>query len=65
VLGLRDWSRTDAIVTADGTVVVLEVCAAPGMTETSLFPQAVAAAGRDLGEVLAGLVVTATARGAG
>ncbi len=62
VLGLRDWSRTDAVVTPDGAIVVLEVCAAPGMTETSLFPQAIEAAGRSLGEVVAGLVARATAR---
>ena len=29
---------------------------APGMTETSTYPQAVAAAGLDLGELVAGLV---------
>ena len=33
------------------------------MTETSLLPQALAAAGLDLGEVLLGLVQAAAARG--
>ncbi len=40
LLGLRDWSRTDMIVDADGRPWFLEVNVAPGMTETSLFPQA-------------------------
>lgn len=48
-LGLRDLSRVDAIVAPDGRVQFLEVNVAPGMTETSLLPMAVAAAGRDLG----------------
>jgi D-alanine-D-alanine ligase len=51
VLGLRDLSRTDAIVTPDGVVEFLEVNVAPGMTETSLLPMAVEAAGLELGEV--------------
>jgi D-alanine-D-alanine ligase len=61
-LGLRDLSRSDLIVDADGTVWFLEVNVAPGMTETSLFPQAVAAAGLDLGAVLGELVETAARR---
>jgi len=56
VLGLRGISRSDLIVEQDGSVQFLEVNVAPGMTETSLFPQAVAAAGLDLGEVCASLV---------
>jgi D-alanine-D-alanine ligase len=55
-LGLRHWSRVDLIVDADGTPWFLEVNVAPGMTETSTFPQAVAAAGLDLGELVRGLV---------
>mgnify|MGYP001949350112 CR=1 FL=1 len=50
-LGLRDLSRTDLIVDADGEAHFLEVNVAPGMTETSLFPLAVGAAGLDLGTV--------------
>jgi D-alanine-D-alanine ligase len=56
VLGLRDLSRTDAIVSADGTVHFLEVNVSPGLTETSMFPMAVEAAGYELGEVLARLL---------
>lgn len=62
LLGLRDWSRTDLIVDADGVAWFLEVNVAPGMTETSLFPQALTAAGLSLGEVMAGLVETAAGR---
>ncbi len=54
-LGLRDWSRIDFIVT-DEDVVFLEANVAPGMTETSLFPQAAAAAGMSLGQVAAALI---------
>ncbi|SEP12414.1 D-alanine--D-alanine ligase family protein [Trujillonella endophytica] len=55
-LGLADLSRTDAIVDADGAVHFLEVNVSPGLTETSMFPMAVEAAGRDLGELLAELL---------
>ncbi|QAY69524.1 D-alanine--D-alanine ligase family protein [Xylanimonas protaetiae] len=48
-LDLRHLSRTDLILQADGTAQVLEVNVAPGMTETSLLPQAAVAAGHDLG----------------
>jgi D-alanine-D-alanine ligase len=65
LLGLRDVSRTDAIVEADGTVQFLEVNVSPGLTETSLLPMAVEAAGHSLGEVFAGLVERAVARRAG
>lgn len=55
-LGLSDVSRTDMLVGDDGTVWFLEVNVAPGMTETSLLPQAVAAAGLSVGEVFASFV---------
>lgn len=47
-LGLRHLSRTDLIVDADGRPWFLEVNVAPGMTETSLFPQAAEAGGHHL-----------------
>ncbi len=50
-LGLRNLSRTDLILDADGVAQFLDVNIAPGMTETSLFPQAIEASGRELGEV--------------
>ena len=55
-LGLADLSRTDAIVAPDGEVHFLEVNVSPGLTETSMFPMAVEAAGHDLGDVLARLL---------
>ena len=63
-LGLRDISRTDVIVDADGTVHFLEVAIIPGFTETSLAPMSIAAAGLDLGEVYGELVELAITRGA-
>jgi len=62
VLGLRDLSRVDIIVRPDGTPVFLETNVAPGMTETSLMPQAVEAAGYDFGLLCAQLVDNAWAR---
>ncbi len=41
----RDYARVDIIVTEIGAPVVLEVNTLPGMTQTSLFPKAAAAAG--------------------
>jgi D-alanine-D-alanine ligase len=62
LLGLRDVSRTDAIVGVDGTVHFLEVNVSPGLTETSLMPMAVEAAGQSLGEIYAGLIERAVSR---
>ena len=62
-LGLRDLSRSDLVVDAEGTPWFLEVNSAPGMTETSLLPQSVAAAGLDLGVVCRTLVEQSAARG--
>ncbi len=64
-LGLRDLSRTDAIVDADGGVHLLEVNVSPGLTEMSLLPRAVSAAGSDLGDVFTWLVDRAAQRGVG
>lgn len=61
-LGLRDLSRSDLIVDADGTVWFLEVNVAPGLTETSTVPLAAQAAGIDLGALFADLVAAAVAR---
>ncbi|MCW2723941.1 MAG: D-alanine--D-alanine ligase [Frankiales bacterium] len=62
-LGLRDLSRVDLVVDAEGVVQLLEVNVAPGMTETSLLPMAVEADGLDVGEVLADLLRRAATRG--
>jgi len=61
-LGLRDLSRTDMIVDAAGVPWFLEVNVSPGMTETSLTPQAVRAGGLDLGQVCWDLVHAAAGR---
>jgi D-alanine-D-alanine ligase len=61
-LGLRDWSRSDLIVDSNGTPWFLEVNVAPGMTETSLVPQALVAAGIDMGGQMADLVERALKR---
>ncbi|MEV0901518.1 D-alanine--D-alanine ligase [Actinoplanes sp. NPDC049802] len=61
-LGLRDLSRIDVIVGEDGEPQVLGCNVSPGMTETSLLPLAVQAAGVDLGAVLSALVERAVAR---
>ncbi|AZI59279.1 D-alanine--D-alanine ligase [Nakamurella antarctica] len=61
-LGLRDLSRTDAIVDADGTVHFLEVNVSPGLTETSMMPMAIAEAGEDLGVLYSRLIETAIRR---
>ncbi|MFF0573210.1 D-alanine--D-alanine ligase [Streptosporangium saharense] len=61
-LGLRDVSRTDLIVDEAGLPYFLEVNVAPGMTETSLLPMAVEAAGDDLGTLCQALLERAAAR---
>lgn len=58
-LGLRHLSRVDIIVDGAGTAWFLEANVLPGLTETSIFPQALVAAGHDLGSVYAALADTA------
>jgi D-alanine-D-alanine ligase len=57
-LGCRGMSRTDMIVRGD-EVVVLEVNTIPGMTRTSLLPDAAAAAGIPFPALLDGLIADA------
>jgi D-alanine-D-alanine ligase len=45
MLGLRDYSRTDFIVTKEGRPYILEINALPGLTPLSLFPDEARAAG--------------------
>jgi D-alanine-D-alanine ligase len=61
-LGLSAVSRTDLILDAEGTPWFLEVNVAPGLTETSLLPMAVAAADLDLGVLYRDLVEAVIAR---
>jgi D-alanine-D-alanine ligase len=58
-LGLRHISRVDMIVDKAGTPWFLEANVLPGLTETSLLPQALEAAGHDLGWVYAALAEAA------
>ncbi len=62
VLGLGDLSRIDMIVDRAGIPYVLEASVAPGMTDTSLVPMAIAAAGLDLGTTVAVLARRAAER---
>ncbi len=55
-LGCRGMSRSDTIVTGDGRVELLEVNTIPGMTSTSLLPDAAAAAGIEFPELCDRLV---------
>lgn len=50
VLGLRHLSRVDLIVDSKGVPWFLEANVLPGLTETSLMPQAISATGSTLGE---------------
>ena len=63
-LGLRDLSRTDMIVGEAGTIHLLEVNAMPGMTPTSLYPDAAAAIGVSAPDLMDRLVQSALARSA-
>jgi D-alanine-D-alanine ligase len=55
-LGCRGMSRSDTIVTDDGSVELLEVNTIPGMTATSLLPDAARAAGVEFPELCDRLV---------
>lgn len=61
-LGMRDLSRIDIIIDGAGTPWFLEANVLPGLTETSILPQALEAAGHDLGWVYAALADAAAAR---
>ena len=61
VLGHRHLSRVDLIVDADGRPWFLEANSSPGLTETSLLPMALEAAGLDAATTYAGLVTRALA----
>jgi D-alanine-D-alanine ligase len=62
-LGLRDVSRSDFIVSADGLFVVLETAITPGTTETSVFPYACTLSGTSLGAVARDLLARAIEAG--
>jgi D-alanine-D-alanine ligase len=55
-LGCAGMSRSDTIVTAEGVVFLLETNTIPGMTKTSLLPDAAAAAGIEFPDLCERLV---------
>jgi D-alanine-D-alanine ligase len=61
LLGLRHLSRLDFIVDPDGLPWFFDANVLPGMTETSLIPQAIEASGRYLGDVYSTLARLALA----
>jgi len=63
MLGLRDYSRTDFIVSPGGRPYILEINALPGLTPTSLFPDVCAAAGIPFDALVNRLVHAALDRG--
>jgi len=61
VVGCSGWSRSDFIIDEDGPVWI-EVNTIPGLTETSLFPQAAAAVGMNYNQLITALVDDALRR---
>lgn len=61
VLGCRGCSRSDFIVTPEGTPYILETNTIPGMTETSLMPDSARHAGIEFPELCRKLVELALA----
>ena len=64
-LGCAGVSRTDFILEEDGSAWVLETNTLPGMTETSLLPDAARAAGIEFPDLCVQLVEDALKRAAG
>lgn len=60
--GCRDFSRTDMMIAADGTLYVLETNTIPGMTDESLLPKAAATAGINMPTLCDQLVQMAASR---
>ena len=65
VLGCRDVSRSDFIVKADGTPVILETNTIPGMTPSSLLPDSARHEGTDFAQLCSNFVEWAFMRGGG
>ncbi len=63
VLGCRDLCRADFVLEPDGSFWILEVNSMPGMTPTSLYPDACRNIGMDLPELVAKFVESASDRG--
>jgi D-alanine-D-alanine ligase len=65
LVGLRDYSRTDILVSKEGRPFILEVNALPGMTPTSLVPDEAKHAGIPFDALVERLLEAALARRAG
>lgn len=63
-LRCRDFSRVDFVVPGEGEPRLIEINTLPGMTPTSLFPDAAKAAGISFEELVAHLVQLPLTRGA-
>jgi D-alanine-D-alanine ligase len=61
-LGLRDVSRADVMLDANGAPWVIEVNVSPGMTDTSLMPMAAQAAGLSFADLCERILQLALAR---
>jgi D-alanine-D-alanine ligase len=62
LLGCEGFARIDMMLPDDGTPQILEAQAIPGLTETSLYPQAAEAAGISFDELVGRLVELALRR---
>lgn len=62
LLGCRDVSRIDLVLSEDGVPYVLECNTSPGMTETSLLPMAADAADMSFQDVVSRVIQSALAR---
>jgi D-alanine-D-alanine ligase len=62
LIGLRDYSRTDFIVTKEGRPYILEINALPGLTPLSLFPDEARAAGISFDALIERLIQFAMGR---
>jgi D-alanine-D-alanine ligase len=64
LLGCEAFARVDLMLGRDGELTVLEANLIPGLTETSLLPQAAEAAGISFDELVGRIVELAAARAA-
>jgi D-alanine-D-alanine ligase len=64
-LGCRDLSRVDLVVPEAGEPIVLEVNTMPGMTPTSLYPDAAREAGIPFERLVAHFITQAYSRSRG
>lgn len=63
LVGLRDYSRTDVLVSREGRPYILEINALPGLTPTSLVPDEAKTAGISFDALIELLVQFALGRG--